>query len=131
VYQGSGTSYTSSGLAYSTSYTLRVVAVNSEGLTGEAQRSATSGPNPARVTISKGSPRFVSTCTDASCAYVRVELVGIPLPATVSCREPNDAQWWTYTARSQVTEVCIWGFPGQTISVVVNGIRSNGLTWFR
>jgi hypothetical protein len=132
VYQGSGTSYTSSGLAYSTGYTLRVVAVNSEGLTGEAQRSATSGSAPVgTVAIGLGS-RSSGDCRHGNdgfadfrgCYNIRITMNGWPSTHTVRCwASLSSSTWWnfaTFNAGNGTHQACSYSAAGRGVVVSVD-----------
>lgn len=88
---------------------------------------------PSRsVTISKGaSAQGRPGCTVAACARIRVQLDGIAPGATVACHSSVDGNvaYYTYTASSTVTEVCYFGFPGESVWVLVDGVRSSALRW--
>ncbi len=69
-------------------------------------------------------------CTDASCAFVRVELRNFAPNRgyTVSCRE-GGSQFFGYSTNTNgdgynVSERCYYGYPGRTVTVVVDGVSA-------
>jgi hypothetical protein len=134
-----GTSY-SGDYGYSESHVLSVVAVNEEGRkssAGAANPTPRTADPPRSVTISKGGSAKGQTtpsgtrCSSDSCAYIRVQTSGFSGNRAVDCWG-SDGGWssyWKYTTASSDSQVCFFGYPGQQVYVLVDGVQSNTLTW--
>jgi len=100
-----------------------------------ARAPAPSGPG--QVTLSKGaSAQGQPGCAAAACA--RMVVTGRSFApntsVTVSCASSSEGTFYTYYARvggdgTTSTSTCYYGYPGGTTYAVINGIRSNNLTW--
>lgn len=128
------------GLAYSTTYLVRVEGSNARGShAGETQVRTNDAPPPPppprTVTVSKGAQQSVTGCTASSCArvYVQVRNFAPNTAFTVSCRD-SGGQFYSYTtttdgAGNKDSSVCVYGYPGKQVWVVVGGVESNHYTW--
>jgi hypothetical protein len=91
----------------------------------------TPAPSPS-VGIGKG-PSAVgqSGCSHSSCARISVNLYNFGAGThTVACYSNLEAPaFYTYTTSSQSSAVCYFGYPGRTVWVIVDGVRSHNLVW--
>lgn len=88
-------------------------------------------PPPApsvSVRLSKGAPMRNASCSSSSCAYLAVSTTGIGAAATVTCYA-SGSPYVSYATSNGAFSQCYYGFPGRTVFVVVNGVRSNNLVW--
>jgi hypothetical protein len=69
-----------------------------------------------------------SSCSSASCAMMAVSTSGIGRSATVRCYD-NSGLFHSFSTSTGNFTSCYYGYPGRSVYVVVNGIRSNTLTW--
>ena len=131
-------SYTSRSFSrsfdYSETHTLRVVAVNTAGLKSSAgSRSGTTEARPQSVTISKGTSAVgQSGCSHSSCAFIQVDTTGLGSGShTYYCHSNTQGQWWgpSYASGSSFQTTCYYGYPRDKVWVVVDGVKSNEITW--
>jgi hypothetical protein len=131
-----GTSYSFTGLACGTSYTLGVSAYDAAGNTSAVASvgASTAGcpPPPPSVSASKGAQHNVSGCSSSACAWVSVTLSNFSGGShSVTCYADNfTGGFYTYSAGNGTSNVCVYGYPGHAVWVVVDGTyRSNNVGW--
>ena len=96
-------------------------------------------PQRATVTVSAGADaRPTGHCSSVHCRWLRIDVQGFGSgPLTVECwheqfRNFARAAFHRATVSNLPTEnVCFFGFPGVKVWAVVDGIKSNELTWPR
>jgi surface antigen len=91
-------------------------------------------PSPS-VSVSKGAGASDKPdCTSQACAYVTVSFANFPdgqHTVTCSASGGDDGGYYTYTrtGTNDTSSVCYYGYPGQTVWVTVDGVRSNDVGW--
>jgi Fibronectin type III domain len=129
-------------LQYGTAYDVSVTATNGFGASTSGHAGVSTNPAPM-VTIVKGSPVTGDpNCNNTSCRWLNVTLANFaanthytyqcystagggfqPVPITTNGSGAASAQG------SQAGGGCFFGFVGQQIWIVVNGVQSNVITW--
>jgi len=133
------------GLEYSTSYDVYASLVNAYGTGGTgAHGSVTTNnapPPPPTPTVSRGGARASDTsCSNPACAFVKVDLSNFPANTRVSITcvhsGPNggSGDFWTYSVTTNgsgasSSQICFYGYRGQSVWVRANGIESNHFVW--
>lgn len=133
-----------SGLTNGITYEIRLRPSNSSGNPGWSVPSRAtpreSGTNPS-VTLSvggnaQGAQGVTGPCTSVHCRWLHIEASGLePGPYKVECWHHAFGQFshgrWKSATVSQLSDesICLFGFPGATVYVVVNGIKSNEVIW--
>lgn len=86
---------------------------------------------PAMVSVSQGGNPGSPQCTDASCAFLNVSVANMAAPYNVQCW--NDHGGWSafasYTTNSSSSAQCFMGWANAQVYAVVNGVRSNTVSW--
>lgn len=129
------------GLPDDTRYRVRVRACNEVGCGAWSGWDAATTPSaPRTINVSRGASAVGRPgCSHSSCAYVHVSATGMA-PNTryqVDCFSSNGGQFDTGNSyltsngngRIDQDASCYFGFPGETVWVTLNGIRSNNTTW--
>jgi hypothetical protein len=133
-------SYTFTGLACGTTYTLGVDASDAAGnrsaRTSRSVKTAACPPKPTpKVTLSKGgSAQGLTGCSSIYCRYMNVTFKNFPSGThTIRCRASHgdEGGFYTYTrsGTSNSSAVCYYGFLGRTAWVTVDGVSSNKIVW--
>jgi hypothetical protein len=138
------TSRTWTGLQPSTRYTVRVRACNAVGCGDWSATEAATTPDPPApprsINVSRGRSAVGQPgCSHSSCAFVHISASGME-PNTsyqVDCFSSYDGQFDTgssYVSSGPAGGInadasCYFGYPGETVWVTLNGIRSNSTTW--
>jgi hypothetical protein len=87
------------------------------------------GPSPS-VIVARGAATSVAGCTVAACSYLTVSVANLTAPFSVSCYSGLDSgAYYTYSTNNATSNVCVFGYPGQSTWAVVNGVSSNHVTW--
>ncbi len=86
---------------------------------------------PAAVGVSQGGNPGSPQCTDPSCAFLNVTVSNMAAPYNVQCW--NDHGGWSvfasYTTNSPTSAQCFMGWANSQAYAVVNGLRSNTISW--
>lgn len=95
---------------------------------------------PRTVVLTRGPRVSHPTCTHPSCAYLDVEARGFTPNSRVRVEcwahlSGADEMYYAYTLPTDATGTavghgCWYGYPGTPAWVVVDGVRSNVLTWW-
>lgn len=133
-----------SGLNYATDYDVYAQPSNAYG-NGPVSahlgfRTNDPPPPPPRVTVSKGAPHTVATCTGAACAWVNITADNLSpnTSYTVICRASNgdEGGWWTQNKTTDgaghfaiVNSGCIYGFTGRDVWATAGPHESNHMRW--
>ncbi|MBY8851637.1 fibronectin type III domain-containing protein [Saccharothrix sp. MB29] len=135
-----GQSITVGGLDYATMYDIYVEGSNSYGrgpASGRASARTNDPPPPLpSLTLAKGAAATGKPDCRAPCNFLQVEARNFAPNAsyTVRCEAPSPQSYYTYTLRTNgsgaaSSAVCYYGIRGGTVSVSVNDVRSNVVTW--
>jgi uncharacterized protein YraI len=83
-----------------------------------------------RVDLTKGAACVVLGCA-SGCNWMTVSPVGFSGGShTVTCNASNTTNPFdTYSTSTFPSNVCCYGFPGQTTWATVDGLRSNNKVW--
>lgn len=83
------------------------------------------------VTTSKGSSICVTGCCSSACAIVKVSLKGFSTGSHSFDIWSNkySTAWKIYSSSSNPSEYAVWGYGGTTVWSVVDGLKSNVITW--
>jgi hypothetical protein len=132
------------GLDYNTDYDVYASLVNAYGTgpTGAHGSVHTNNPPPPppAVAVGRGAPHTGTGCTSAACGYVTVTLSNFAANTryTVTCvtSGPNGGtgDYFNYTVTTNgsgasTSNVCFYGYTGQSVWARVNGVESGHLTW--
>ena len=129
-------------LDYSRTYDVNVKGANAFGYGARsAKRQVTTNSPSPQVAVSRGTPRSPdAVCNDPSCAWVNVSLANFP-PNTnhrVDCVSSGprggSGTYYTYTVRTDgsgtnTSSMCFYGYAGQSVWAVVDGVESNHFPW--
>lgn len=104
--------------------------------TQEPKPTATTKPKPKpSVTVSKGnSAQGMPGCKSIYCRYIVVKFKNFPSGKhSIKCRASHGSEggYYTYTrsGTSNTSSYCYYGFPGHTVWVTVDGVKSNKVVW--
>lgn len=94
-------------------------------------------PTGPSVSLAKGaSAAGRPGCSSSACRYLAVTVSGFPANTniTIECWASNAPRFYTYTFRTNSSgggssSVCYYGFPGQDVWIMANGVRSNTVRW--
>lgn len=95
-------------------------------------------PPPAApaASIRKGAPVNRSDCYTSPCAWIEVTASGFSPNRNVNvvCSSSRETAFWTYTLTTDGSgnasgSGCYYGYPGDSVWVDVDGVRSNVITW--
>ena len=123
------------GLGYSTSYSYTITTQNAAGQSAGVTVSATTNnppPPPPTVTISKGVSGTISPCTSSACAWINVTINNFGAGTySGDCYSSLAAgSFLTFSiVDGQTKTPCMYGYPGQDVWVIVNGVESNHIRW--
>lgn len=84
------------------------------------------------VSLSAGQRGNWPDCSTSPCRRVRVDLTNFaPGERTVVCWGSYQgwSRYYTYRTTSNSSEVCYFGYPGDQVYVVVDGVQSNTIIW--
>jgi hypothetical protein len=91
-----------------------------------------SGGGAPTVSLSVGDPASTPTCY-INCHYLRVTLNNFAaVTHTVHCNSdwpPPPGEWRSYDTADTTSQVCVFGYSGHNVWVVVDGMQSNTVTW--
>ncbi|MGY1815377.1 Ig-like domain-containing protein [Blastococcus sp. SYSU D00820] len=129
------------GTGYNTPRRIQVRAVDEAGSLG-ADGTASGGPSPASVTVSRGAHQTVAGCDDAQCGYIVIDLHGLrpnqSFRVTYGSDDPGgpsalNARPHTITSdgagNAHVVGPKVYGYPNNHVWVTVDGLESNHLLW--
>ena len=127
------------GLAYSTTYTVRIDVRAADGEAASSPSASVRTNNPlASIAISKGAKFGPNTlCSDPSCARVMVELRNFPANSafTVDCDSTRGTFDYPEVIRTDGNgygsrgDSWFYGYPGTEVWCFANGVTSNRLRW--
>ena len=135
---------------YDKSYTMQARACNAAGCGSWASQkgSTISAPNPT-ATVGHGSSVHNNDCSDASCAYYKVNYKDFPSGShKVECwsgTNPDTSGWHniidgrtspggagetrSFGGSGEIQLRCFYGYPGTSVAVVIDGKRYGASTW--
>lgn len=89
------------------------------------------------VSLAKGaSAQGRDGCSSSACRFLAVTVAAFPANTDIriECWASNAARFYSYTFRTNSSgggssSVCYYGFPGQDVWALANGVRSNTVRW--
>lgn len=128
------TSFKVTGLSCGKSYSLGVAAYDGAGnLSPRATLTASTSACTKVVELTKGSSVNTAGCKSGACAYMKVTLKNFGSGShSVTCYAdypPPIGSFYQYTTSLTTSNVCVYGYPGTSVWVKVDGVESNHLTW--
>jgi hypothetical protein len=133
-------SHTWSGLQPDTEYSVRVRACNGVGCGAWSATRSARTESERVINVSRGRSAVGQPgCSHSSCAFLHISASGMAADTSyqVNCFSSVDGQFDTGTsyvrsgAAGNINQdaSCYFGYPGETVWVTLNGIRSNSTTW--